>query len=176
MSPETVAALAGAGVGGAIGFLGQVGVLKYTSLRDRRAAAHVVFTELVTNFTVVSAALAEGAWPSLEKRPHRTAFDTYGVRLLTGRSLERVGHVVGAYNRVDELAWQWQEGEEKPGAEQVDEAILDIALGLYELGRVAGLTDRELQARDILTDEVRTRRDEIRELMKDARGGAWWRR
>jgi hypothetical protein len=61
-----------------------------------------------------------------------------------------------------EIAWMWAREDGRPDAAGTEAALRDIRVGLYETGRVIGISDRKLEELSVLDDEVRRRRKELK--------------
>ncbi len=169
MSPEATAALVGAAVGGGVAFLGQLGILLFIAARERRAAAQIIYAELVTNLGSARTLMETGHWPNTSGKPSTAAWDAYGAKLLRGGGVGQVGSVALAYSSVDALVWLSIGNEEEFVQDDHSESIRDIQVGLYEVGRECGLTEVELEARDVLNDEVRSEWAERQSLTRGSR-------
>jgi hypothetical protein len=100
------------------------------------------------------------------------AWETYG-----GETVERARNRACWPNRLrvqqlDDLAWLVQ-NESLSQEDDHSGDVRAIRLGLYELGRLSGLTGLELEARQVLDDEVRRERAELRELVISSRPRVW---
>jgi hypothetical protein len=65
-----------------------------------------------------------------------------------------LGALAAADNRVDDVAWRATEETLKPG-DDYSHFLMDIAAGVYVVGRLAGYTNDELRDRQVPVDEVR---------------------
>jgi hypothetical protein len=120
-------------------------------LNARRTAAAMIFGELTGNFASAASAVSSRVWTSAKPEAQRAAWEAYGGRLLLLRPWHRphdVGHVAAAYNRVDDVAWLATEEILKPGDDYSD-FLMDIAAGVYVVGRLAGYTNDELRDRQV---------------------------
>jgi hypothetical protein len=109
-----------------------------------------------------------GEWPSPSGRPRRSAWETYGARIAGERSIERAAHIATAYSRLDDLAWLAQKGSLDAGDDWTS-PLREIRLGLYEAGRLGGMTDRQLEANGVLDADVRKLRLERAEAIRSSR-------
>lgn len=174
MSPEATAAVVGAAVGGGLAFLAQLGVLAFQGRRERRAAAKIIYAELTVALAEVGAVLAVGGpWPSSAGAPRRTAWESFGVKLVGKPGVERLAHVASAYSRLDDFAWLAQSGNlsAKPG--EYDAWLSDIQLGLYEVGRLTGMSNRQLRDRLVLDDGVKERLAALQKVSRRGRFQRW---
>jgi hypothetical protein len=159
LSPETLAALIGVGVGWVLG-LGSDLVRDWRgALRHRRSAALFVYAELTENLGAVMTLRHFGFWPL--ERPRRHAWETYGKELLYGGNIERAVWISTAYAMVDDIALavknpsaDWTEGE---GAENLKKWTELIQMGVVEAGQLTGISREEairrLEAADRLGPE-----------------------
>src|SRR5436190_23455368 len=100
MGAEAIAAIVGAAVGGGIVFFTQLGIAIFGGYRARRAAAMLIFAELVSDYAEAETAAKTGEWTSASGQPATTAWETYGIRLLPHRDISRVAHIASAYMRL----------------------------------------------------------------------------
>jgi hypothetical protein len=165
VSPEVVAALSGAVVGAGVALVGQLGLSLVGARRARKVAARVIYAELTVALGEASTAISFGEWPSPTGLARRSAFETYGVNLAGGRGIMRIAFVAEAYSALDDLGWLSRKKALAADDESQD-LIRIVRAGLYEAGRISGLSDRELKTRGVLTDDVNehiaSRRDQYR--------------
>jgi hypothetical protein len=123
---------------------------------------------LTINLSEATTAAKFGEWPSESGRPRRAAWETYGVKLMRGRGVERVAHIASAYSSLDDLAWLSANGHLSPKDDH-SVSLGSIRVGLYEVGALSGLTDPELEARQVLDSEVRQERAKLQEALAKSR-------
>ena len=115
-------------------------------------------------------AIETSSSPNPSAMPRKAAWEVYGIKLLAGKSLNRAGHIAVACSAVDSLSWLYH--ERKLGVDDdYKQDLRAMRVGLYELGRLAGLTDPELEARGVVDDEVRKERSELEEIARNHRPG-----
>jgi hypothetical protein len=158
LSSEASAALLGALAGGLIAVVGQVVFGVFGTWRNRKAAAAIIYAELVSNLGNAGPALAGNGWPAAKPEAMRAAWDAYGARLvLPWHKPHDVAAVAAAYNRVDDVGWLSSTGALPHGTAhrpEYGEYLDDIYAGLYVLGHAAGYSDAELAARMIPVERV----------------------
>ena len=107
LSPEASAAIVGAVAGGGIALVAQWLTGGVGALVNRRRAAQLIFAELLGNLAnAIPATNPDYGWSSSKAEALRTAWDTYGIRLLLpGHHVHDIGAIASADNRVDDIAW-----------------------------------------------------------------------
>jgi hypothetical protein len=82
-----------------------------------------------------------------------------------------LGHVASAYNRIDDIAWLATKDFIDPHDDFSTE-LLDVQVGLYVVGKIAGYSEDELRSRGVAVDDVRERiaSDEAQAIASRGRG------
>lgn len=157
MGPEATAALVGAGVGVLGGGVLQVMVAALARRRTRREAASLIHWELASNYGSASAAATYGVWPTSAGAPRRAAWDAFAASILSGKGRRRraaVSMIAMAYNALDNVEYGASAAGGPPTYTGVDEDLHLILAGAYQAGRLAGFSQRELQARQLYDADV----------------------
>jgi hypothetical protein len=131
-----------------------LGLLLFVASRERKAAAQIIYAELLANLGAVRTLIKIGSWPETSEKPKTAAWDAFGIRLLRGAGVNQVGSIALAYSSLDGLVWLSGVHREEFQKADHSEALRDIHVGLYEVGRECGLMDAELRARGVLTEDV----------------------
>lgn len=151
ISQETTIAVLGVALGVVLGYVLQVATSWLSSRRARHVAADLIYAELVGNLAEASAALATGVWTGIHKGARRSVWEAQSSHLpsLWRRRPHDLGKIATAYNRVDDVAYMADKGMIVPGDGLLDDYLPEVEAGLYDVGRIAGYSDADLEARGL---------------------------
>jgi MFS family permease len=138
VGPEAVAALVGAGSGGGIAILTGLTSSVWRRRRDRRAAAQLIFAELVIGCAAASAAIITGEWSSRSGGPERSAWMSYGSALLPSRSIDKVANLAQAYRALEDIAWLIEKHGRLDDPRVRDDLLGEIETGIRSVAVIAG--------------------------------------
>lgn len=111
--------------------------------RARKTAALLIYAELTSNLAVVGALRKFGVWST--DRIHRSAWEAQAPALLYGADMNIVGHLVQAYNALEDVGFLVNEGgrdfTQGHDAEFLDDSLIPLIFaGMREVGPRAGVT------------------------------------
>lgn len=146
MDSAVTAALVGAVAGGAIAIAAGFVTTWSARRRERKAAAQLIFAELVMGYSAARSALVSGDWPSRSGGPSRSAWTAYGAALLPGKSTDEAAQLAQAYGALEDAAWLVVGREAVTDQQYRDWLLEKVVVGLRAVAPIAGRSAAEVEA------------------------------
>lgn len=148
MGPEATAVLVGVVVGFILGFVGDLTRETWRERRDSKAAARMIFAELVANLSAISTALNYGEWFGGVRQ---SAWEAYGAMLVRRPDWEGAGRIALAYSASRDAQCVFESPDEswkKGDKDDMLERLLDeVATGLRHVSLLAGESKEDTERR-----------------------------